>query len=106
MRVSSALLALLLAACAPFGDSKQAHRYHVLEPKSGKAASLPVRVAGVTAERIIGLLAFWSGVSHSRRPMSAHEFRQQFEIKSLPRHPVTFTSEEHQWLMQGALVPC
>ena len=64
------------------------------------------RKAGVTAERIIGLLAFWSGVSHSRRPMSAHEFRQQFEIKSLPRHPVTFTSEDHQWLMQGALVPC
>jgi cholesterol transport system auxiliary component len=64
MRVSSALLALLLAACAPFGDSNQAHRYHVLEPKSGKAASLPVRVAGVTASSFYDSDA----IAYSRSP--------------------------------------
>ena len=49
MRLFPALLALLVAACAPFGDTKQAHRYHVLEPESEKAASLPVRLGAVTA---------------------------------------------------------
>jgi cholesterol transport system auxiliary component len=64
MRVFPALLALLLAACAPFGDSKQAHRYHVLEPTSEKAASLPVRVAGVTASSFYDSDA----IAYSRSP--------------------------------------
>ncbi|HEX6297870.1 MAG TPA: hypothetical protein VFZ74_14950 [Burkholderiales bacterium] len=64
MRVVPALLALLLAACAPFGDTKQAHRYHVLEPKSEKAASLPVRVGGVTASSFYDSDA----IAYSRSP--------------------------------------
>jgi cholesterol transport system auxiliary component len=64
MRVFLALLALLLAACAPFGDSKQAHRYHVLEPKSEKATNLPVRVAGVTASSFYDSDA----IAYSRSP--------------------------------------
>jgi cholesterol transport system auxiliary component len=49
VRFFSALLVLLIAACAPFGDSKQAHRYFVLEPRTAKTDSLPVRVGAVTA---------------------------------------------------------
>jgi cholesterol transport system auxiliary component len=64
MRVFPGLLALLLAACAPFGDSKQAHRYHVLEPESEKVASLPVRVAGVTASSFYDSDA----IAYSRSP--------------------------------------
>jgi cholesterol transport system auxiliary component len=42
------LLALLLAGCAPFGETKQAHRYFVLDPVV-EAGSLPVRLGSVTS---------------------------------------------------------
>jgi len=39
---------LAFSACAPLGENKQPHRYHVLEPAM-EAASLPVRLGSVTS---------------------------------------------------------
>ncbi len=50
MRFLAAILAaLLLAGCAPFGDTKQAHRYYVLEPHLESAMRFPVRIGNVSA---------------------------------------------------------
>lgn len=57
--------------------------------------------AGVPAERIVGLVAYWSGVGSTRGAMRAEEFRDRFDARKLPREPVTFTPEDHRWLMAG-----
>jgi len=50
MRVlTNALIFLAVSACAPFGDTKQAQRYYVLEPRVETSTSLPVRLGAVTA---------------------------------------------------------
>lgn len=55
----------------------------------------------VDPQRIIGLIASWSGVGNPCKPepMSASQFAQRFDIAALPHEPVTFTSEHHQWLL-------
>ncbi len=57
------------------------------------------REQGVPPQRIIGLLAFWSGVLNDRAEMSAHEFRMAFKAANLPSSPITFTQDDHQWLL-------
>lgn len=64
MRLLPVLLALLLAACAPFGDTKQAQRYFVLEPPHEASASLPVRLGAVTASGFYDSEA----IAYSRSP--------------------------------------
>ena len=58
------------------------------------------RRSGVPADRIIGLLADWSGVPGPRRPMSARVFADSFRLDRLSRNPVTFTKEDHAWLLE------
>lgn len=62
--VASILILLAGSACAPFGDTKQAQRYYVLEPKSEKTASLPVRLGAVTASGFYDSEA----IAYSRSP--------------------------------------
>jgi glutamyl-tRNA synthetase len=59
------------------------------------------RAVGTSPERIIGLLAFWSGVSDSRREMSASDFRDAFDPARLSRDPIIFHEVDHQWLLNG-----
>lgn len=53
---------------------------------------------GVSPERIIGLLAFWSGLSAQRQEMSIGEFLAGFALDTLPRHDLFFTPEDDAWL--------
>jgi glutamyl-tRNA synthetase len=55
------------------------------------------RAAGVPAERIIGLLAEWSGLG-PRREMTAAEFAREFLLERLPRERITFTPADDAWL--------
>lgn len=57
------------------------------------------RQEGVSAERIIGLIASWSGICKTPKPMDARTFTAEFKIDNLPRQAVTFTPEMHQWLL-------
>lgn len=54
------------------------------------------REAGVSPERVIGLLAGWSGLE--RKPMSAAEFRDSFDLKTMPKTSVVFTQADDAWL--------
>ena len=57
------------------------------------------RQQGVRAERIIGLLGFWSGAAPRRCEMSARDFLMSFEVDTLPRCPITFTPDDDAWLL-------
>ena len=65
------------------------------------------RSAGVPPERVIGLLAAWSGVGdpNQPKPISALDFRARFHPDMLPRAPlnlpVRFTKEHLAWLIGG-----
>lgn len=53
----------------------------------------------VPAERVIGLLARWCGVTDRREPMTPDEFRERFSLERMPRSAVVFTSEDDAWLL-------
>jgi glutamyl-tRNA synthetase len=55
------------------------------------------RDLGVSAERMIGLLAHWCGCGQ-RREMSAAEFLSVFNLQRVPREPVVFTPDDDAWL--------
>jgi glutamyl-tRNA synthetase len=57
------------------------------------------RARGVSAERVIGLVAFWSGASARRGLMSASDLARTFRLGDLPRGPVSFTPEDDAWLL-------
>ncbi|MEM1329071.1 MAG: glutamate--tRNA ligase family protein [Planctomycetota bacterium] len=59
------------------------------------------REASVRPERVVGLLAWWSGVLTERGEMSAAEFRDAFSLDRMPRDPVVCTSEDDRWLRGG-----
>ncbi|MBU6414254.1 MAG: tRNA glutamyl-Q(34) synthetase GluQRS [Planctomycetes bacterium] len=59
------------------------------------------RALGVPAEAIIGLIALWSGVLPHRQSLSAAEFSSGFNISTLPPSDITFTAEDHAWLLSN-----
>jgi glutamyl-tRNA synthetase len=58
----------------------------------------------VPPEAVIGLLASWCGIARTgeRRPMTAAEFADRFDLTTMPSGPVTFTPEDDQWLRSQA----
>ena len=73
-----------------------------LAKRHGDTRMLRYREAGVPAERVVGLLAWWSGVSEARTTMSAREFAERFDLARLPRERVTFSEEDEAWLTPTA----
>jgi glutamyl-tRNA synthetase len=59
------------------------------------------RQRGVSAKRVIGLLASWSGMGDHRAEMTANEFAGAFDLGRLGRDPVIFTEEDEAWLLAG-----
>ncbi len=57
------------------------------------------RARGIPAERIVGLIAHWSGIPGPRRPMSAAEFGAAFRLPTIPREAIVFTQEDDRWLL-------
>lgn len=54
---------------------------------------------GVTAERVVGLVASWCGIG-DREPMNAAEFTRRFDLAKLPHEPVTYTDADQRWLLE------
>ena len=73
-----------------------------LAKRHGDTRLMRYRDMGVPAARIVGLLAYWCGVTAQREPMSAATFRQRFALDDLPREPVTFSEADEAWLMERA----
>ena len=57
---------------------------------------------GVPPERVIGVIAHWSGAAAERTVMSREAFLDRFRLDTLPRHPVVFTPEDERWLLDAA----
>lgn len=71
-----------------------------LAKRHGDTRLTAYQARGVPAKRIVGLIAYWSGVQPRREPMSAEAFAQAFALDRLPRRPITFTPEDEAWLAQ------
>jgi glutamyl-tRNA synthetase len=72
-----------------------------LAKRHGDTRVSAYREAGVPAERIIGLLASWSGVLPAPEPVSAAAFADRFDVGTLPRRRTVFDERDHQWLLSG-----
>lgn len=71
-----------------------------LAKRHGDTRLLHLRKGGVSAERVIGLLAEWCGMG-SREPMSASEFLQAFRIEQLSGEDIVYRTADDEWLLQG-----
>lgn len=56
------------------------------------------RSQGVTAGRIIALLARWCGIAYDGREVSIREFVERLDVARIPRTDVVFTAEDDRWL--------
>jgi glutamyl-tRNA synthetase len=55
------------------------------------------REAGVSADRLVGLIGSWSGLGEWR-PLTPHAFANEFALEQLPTESVTFTAADEAWL--------
>lgn len=70
-----------------------------LAKRHGDSRLATYREQGVSAERIVGLLASWCGIApESRKPMTARNFLEKFDLANVPKKPVMFTKADHEWL--------
>lgn len=58
------------------------------------------RDQGINPQRIIGLMAYYCGLTQQPTPMDTAEFSAGLNLKNLPEQPVTFTPQDHAWLLQ------
>lgn len=63
------------------------------------------RERGVPAERVIGLVASWSGVlaRHHPQDMDARTFLQRFDPHTIPPQAITHLPEDERWLHSGSV---
>jgi glutamyl-tRNA synthetase len=71
-----------------------------LAKRHGDTRIAQYRQEGVAPERIIGLIASWSGRSQ-RQPMTLAEFLNWFDIERVSRQRVVFSEEDHLWLRES-----
>ena len=71
-----------------------------LAKRHGDSRISHYRSLGVTAERIIGLLAEWSGLG-PRRAMTAAEFARDFRLERLRRERIVFSPADEAWLVKN-----
>lgn len=57
------------------------------------------RAAETSPERMLGLLAWWSGQIPARAEVSLPELLANFELDRMPHAPVVFGPEDHAWLL-------
>ncbi len=70
-----------------------------LAKRHGDTRLTHYRDRGVTPQRVLGLLASWSGVCEKPEPMTARAFLDAFSLDTMPRTDVTFTPENDAWLL-------
>ncbi|MCW5768739.1 MAG: hypothetical protein KIT19_08635 [Phycisphaeraceae bacterium] len=59
------------------------------------------RSLGVPPQRVIGLIAYWCAMIDRPEPMSAAAFLRAFSLDKIPKHAITFSSEDDAWLRRG-----
>ncbi|MAE65949.1 MAG: tRNA glutamyl-Q(34) synthetase GluQRS [Phycisphaeraceae bacterium] len=71
-----------------------------LAKRHGDTRVATYRDLGVPPDAIVGLMASWSGVLKERAALGAATFLDRFDIGRLPHEPITFTAEDHRWLLE------
>lgn len=71
-----------------------------LAKRHGDTRLAHYRERGVPPERVIGLLAEWSGLPGPRRPMSTKEFCERFDVRTMPRTDIIFSEADDRWLRE------
>ncbi len=69
-----------------------------LAKRHGDSRISKYRQSGVRAERVLGLLARWSGLDDIGE-LTAAEFRDSFRLADLSSQPVVFSEADERWLM-------
>ncbi|MFW6146244.1 MAG: tRNA glutamyl-Q(34) synthetase GluQRS [Planctomycetota bacterium] len=70
-----------------------------LAKRHGDTRLAHYRDCGVTPERLLGLLAFWSGQLDRRKPVSMRDLIDAFDIERLPRDAVVFSEADERYLI-------
>ncbi len=73
-----------------------------LSKRSGSIAIASMRQAGVAPERVIGLLAFISGLHDRLEPMKAVDLTSGFTLDKVPRGAITVSEDMLQFVFKGA----
>lgn len=71
-----------------------------LAKREGSTTVAGLREAGVSAERIIGLLAHWSGLTPSAQPLKASDLVADFSLEKIRREPTVVHEHELDALHQ------
>jgi glutamyl-tRNA synthetase len=74
---------------------------HRLAKRHGDTRVAWYRDQGVRAERLLGLMAQWSGWTESQECTLA-EFVEHFRLQTMPKEPHVFTAQDHAWLLAGS----
>ncbi len=69
-----------------------------LAKRHGDSRLTAYQEKGVSAERVIGLLAEWCGLGQ-RQPQTAQEFLDAFDINRLSPEPIVYTEQDDEWLL-------
>jgi glutamyl-tRNA synthetase len=56
------------------------------------------RDRGVTADRIVNLLARWCGIDASAASLRPHDLIHSFRLEALPKMPIVFGPGDERWL--------
>ncbi len=72
---------------------------HRLAKRHGNTRLSYYRDNGASAERILGLIGYWSGMLETPRPAEMDELVELFDIGRLPEVPVTFTETNNDFLL-------
>lgn len=62
-----------------------------LSKRDGAISVAEMRAAGTAPERIVGWLAYWSGLTDKPEPVKAAELIAGFDLARVPKEPVTVT---------------
>src|SRR5690606_11207233 len=65
-----------------------------LAKRHGDTRVARYREEGVSPERVLGLLAYWSGQISRREPIALRGLLERFDLSTMARDPVIFTAED------------
>ncbi len=72
-----------------------------LAKRHGDSRLSHYRTRGVSAHRVLGLLAYWSGLLSERKPTDLADLLEIFDISLVPTRQVVFTPEDEEYLTAG-----
>ncbi len=72
-----------------------------LAKRHGDTRLVTYKKEGVSAERIIGVLAVLCNICDTPEEMSATQFMDAFVLEELVREPVVFSEELRKWLVNS-----